>query len=128
MPQNPKDLTAEKKLSISNVPVYAIAACAQAFEDGARKYGPYNWRGNKVLAKVYVDACFRHIMLWFEREENAKDSGVHHLGHAMACLAILLDAQASKNLIDDRPISDGGLGEILAALMGALNKAHAEAK
>jgi hypothetical protein len=29
---------------------------------------------------------------------------VHHLGHAIACLAILLDAQEAGMLVDDRPI------------------------
>ena len=70
--------------------------------DGARKYGPYNWRDNAVLARVYIAAAKRHLAYWAAGEETAKDSGVHHLGHAIACLAILLDAQATGNLGDDR--------------------------
>jgi hypothetical protein len=30
---------------------------------------------------------------------------VRHLGHAKACLGILLDAEATGNLIDDRPLA-----------------------
>ena len=43
-----------------------------------------------------------HLNAWAEGEEAAPDSGVHHLGHARACLGILLDAQETGNLIDDR--------------------------
>jgi len=74
--------------------------------NGADKYGPYNWRGNAVIASIYVDAAMRHLMQWFEGEEEAGDSLVHHLGHAIACCAILLDAQTTGNLIDDRPIKE----------------------
>lgn len=77
---------------------------AMAMMDGAEKYGPYNWRENDVVAHIYIDAAMRHLMAWFEGQETATDSGVHHLGHAIACCAILLDAQANNNLIDDRPL------------------------
>ena len=70
--------------------------------DGARKYGPYNWRDNAVLARVYIAAAKRHIEYWEAGQEDAEDSGVHHLGHVIACCAILADAQVTGNLIDDR--------------------------
>lgn len=77
--------------------------------NGAAKYGPYNWRGNPVVASIYVDALMRHVMAWFdEKEEFAEDSGVHHLGHALACCAILLDARETGNLADDRPVQGKG--------------------
>ena len=78
---------------------------AHAMMDGARKYGPFNWRDKKVQAHIYVDAALRHIAAWFDGEELADDSKVHHLGHAIACCAILLDAQATDSLIDDRPVN-----------------------
>jgi len=74
-----------------------------AFKDGAEKYGPYNWRGESVSASVYVAACYRHLHAWFDREELAQDSKAHHLGHARACLAIILDAASVGKLVDDRP-------------------------
>jgi hypothetical protein len=86
-----------------------------AFGDGAGKYGPYNWRGNKVKASVYIAAAKRHLAAWLDGERLAPDSGVHHLGHARACLAILLDAEATGNLVDDRPPS-GTASELIAAL------------
>lgn len=100
---NPKDLVGSTKVSITKFPVIGTIQGAMAMGDGAAKYGPYNWRDNKVIASIYVDAAMRHLFTWFEGQETASDSKVHHLGHAIACCAILLDAQATGNLVDDRP-------------------------
>lgn len=100
---NPKDLIGATKVSISKLPAVAMLHGAHAMMDGARKYGPYNWRDKPVRATVYVDAAQRHLCAWLEGEEEAPDSKVHHLGHVMGCCAILLDAQAMGNLADDRP-------------------------
>lgn len=109
---NPKDLLGIKKPHTFLVPPALSVHVARAMEDGARKYGPYNWRQNKVLASIYLSAAERHIKAWQDGENNAKDSGVHHLGHAAACLAILLDAEATGNLIDDRP-TPGAYGALI---------------
>jgi hypothetical protein len=110
---NPKDLLGAKKLSLTGMPAVAIALGNAAMADGKAKYGPYNWRDNNVISSVYVDAAMRHMLAWFEGEEVAEDSGVHHLGHAIACLAILVDAQAGKNLSDDRPRRNGAFSKML---------------
>lgn len=104
---NPKDLLGAKKPSLSKIPAIALLWEALAMMDGGGKYGPYNWRANKVIASIYVDACKRHLDEWFEGVKAAEDSGCHHLGHARACLGILLDAEATGNLIDDRPLAEG---------------------
>ncbi len=101
---NPKDLLGVKKVSLSKIPVAGLIHEAMAMKDGAAKYGPHNWREKKVIGSIYMDAALRHIYSWFDGEECAKDSGVHHLGHAKACLGILLDALETGNLDDDRPI------------------------
>src|SRR5271165_3792985 len=102
---NPKDLVASKKVSVTKFPLIALLHGAYAMMDGAKKYGPYNWRTKDIQASIYVDAALRHIGAWFEREEIAEDSGVSHLGHALACIGLLIDAQEGGNLIDDRPPS-----------------------
>lgn len=107
---NPKDINGSAKVSISKLPAVGIAHGAMAMMDGARKYGPYNWRAKDVQASIYVDAIYRHLMDWFEGHELASDSKVHHLGHALACCAILLDAQANGCLVDDRPIQRNKTG------------------
>lgn len=101
---NPKDLFGNKKISFTKVPATALAHCAYAMMDGADKYDAYNWRSKPVIASIYVDAMIRHALDWFEGQQCARDSGGHHMGHAMACAAILLDAEECGVLIDDRPV------------------------
>lgn len=133
---NPKDLLGTKKPSISKIPPIALLHESLAMMDGGGKYGPYNWRGNKVIASIYVDAAKRHLDEWFEGIEEAEDSGCHHLGHARACMGILLDAQETGNLIDDRPTTEasrGVYGKVMAKIMSKIpamlerhRKFHAE--
>ena len=113
---NPKDVMGSKKPDITKIPAVAMMWEALAMMDGAGKYDPYNWRANKVIATIYVAAAMRHLTLWLEGEESAEDSGCHHLGHARACLGILLDAQATGNLLDDRPVTEASRG-VLARVM-----------
>ena len=111
---NPKDLLGVKKAPINLVPASSIIYQALAMGNGAKKYGPYNWRENKVIASIYVAAAMRHLMAWHDsREELAEDSGVPHLGHALSCLGILVDAYETGNLKDDRP-TVGATSELLA--------------
>ncbi|WRQ08292.1 DUF5664 domain-containing protein [Mycobacterium phage jiawei] len=100
---NPKTRFGMAKPPIGLIPGPAMIHMAEAFRDGAQKYGPANWREDPVSSSTYINAAFRHILSWYDGEEEAQDSGVHHLGHAAACLAILLDAQAQGTLHDDRP-------------------------
>ena len=99
---NPKDLLGAKKVPLGQVCPVAMAHESCAMLDGDLKYGFRNWRQKDVQARIYLDAALRHLQSWAEGEETAQDSGVHHLGHARACLGILLDAQENGNLIDDR--------------------------
>ena len=125
---NPKDALGASKISITKFPMVALLHGSHAFMNGAERYGSYNWREKDVKASIYVDAAMRHLGSWFEREETAEDSGVHHLGHALACIALLLDAQEGGNLIDDRPPT--GLNDFaaVAARLNALVKSKLEKK
>jgi hypothetical protein len=115
---NPKSAVARLKPGIHAVPFSALLHLGAAMADGKRKYGLTNWRGNEVAASVYVDAVFRHLAAWWDaREEVAPDSLVHHLGHVMACCSIILDAQATGNLIDDRPAVAGKFSTVVAELI-----------
>lgn len=100
---NPKDLIGVTKVpTLSVIPSAGLVHTGLAMVNGSDKYGRFNWREHPVKATIYIDAALRHLMAWADMEENAEDSGVHHLGHVMACCAILLDAQEAGNLIDDR--------------------------
>ena len=109
---NPKDLVGIKKTRLSLVPPASLIYQAIAMQDGSKKYGPYNWRANKVIASIYVDATLRHLLAWWDGENNAQDSGHPHLAHALASIGILVDAIETGNLIDDRP-SPGSADKLL---------------
>lgn len=109
---NPKDALGLAKPDLSVVPPAAMLHLASAMMDGARKYGPFNWRDNAVLGRVYVAAAMRHLMQYLDGEDIDPTSGVHHLGHAMACAAIVLDARETGNLDDNRPHS-GVTGDMI---------------
>lgn len=100
---NPKTAFGAKKLPLELVPPAANAFLAAAFANGAAKYGPYNWREAQISSSVYIGAVKRHIDAWWDGEDLAPDSGVHHLAHAMACLAMIADTLASPMLNDNRP-------------------------
>jgi hypothetical protein len=125
---NPKDLVGAKRVSLTKIPPVALAHAGFALMNGAGKYGPYNWRGKPVRATIYVDACERHLNAWLDGEEDAADSGAHHLGHAIACLAILLDAQETGSLVDDRPVGDGTGGAFCRVLTRLNRKIAAGAR
>lgn len=115
---NPKDAIGSKKPPLmSVVPNTALLHLGQAMQNGAKKYGAFNYREAGVRASIYVDAATRHLGAWFDsRQELAEDSGVHHLGHAMACMAILLDCIESGMVIDDRPKVAGKTVEMIDRL------------
>lgn len=100
---NPKTRFGIAKPPLSLIPGLARVHLAEAFRDGAAKYGAANWRQDPVTTSTYLNAAERHLVSWQDGEETASDSGVHHLAHAAACLLILLDAQAAGTLQDDRP-------------------------
>jgi hypothetical protein len=112
---NPKDLVGATKVPLWLVPPAAIAHCAMAMRNGAKKYGPYNWRVLKIRLSEYLSAIKRHLDDYQDGEDLAPDSKIHHLGHAMAGCAIILDALETGCLKDDRP-AKGATAEVLARM------------
>lgn len=103
MPPNPKDIVGSTKPPIELIPPAGIIHTALAMGNGGAKYGPYNFRDKKIQSMIYIGAAMRHLLAFLDGEDYAKDSGVHHLGHAAACCMILLDALECNNIIDNRP-------------------------
>lgn len=87
---------------MSPVPSTSLAWLAGAHLDGARKYGPLNWRETPISQTIYIDAMIRHQLALREGQDCAPDSGLPHLAHVMAGASIVLDAAACGTLIDDR--------------------------
>ncbi len=100
---NPKDALGTAKAPLHLIPAPALAAMSMAFLEGREKYGQYNWRVTGVRASIYHAALLRHMLAWFDGEYVDPDSGLPHLWKAIACLAILIDADALGALEDDRP-------------------------
>ncbi len=100
---NPKRAFGNTKPSPHLIPPIAIIEESIALGLGAKKYGPYNWSDQPVDASTYYSAAMRHLMAWYTGEDADPDTGTTHLGNVRACMAILIDAQTSGSMIDDRP-------------------------
>lgn len=102
-PLDPKRAAGALKPQLQLIPPVFNEAVAAALSHGAGKYGPWNWRENKVEMMTYLGAMKRHIDALLDGEDIAPDSGVHHLGHIAASCAIVLDAGKHGTLVDNRP-------------------------
>lgn len=127
-PTNPKDTIGSGKLPLHLWPTTATALGSLGLLDGMLKYGRSNFRAIGVRASIYYDAASRHLNAWFEGEEVDPDSGLPHLAHALACLAIIVDAQAAGKLNDDR-CTPGGYRALVTELtphVARLKALHAD--
>lgn len=104
-PSNPKDIIGSDKLPMSLVPETAICYATLAHLEGLLKYGKVNWRECGVRFSIYHDALLRHIAKCNNGEWEDPDTLVPHLGNALACINVLIDAYECGKLIDDRPKS-----------------------
>jgi len=111
-PTNPKDMIGSNKVPLHLWPTTATVLGSMGLLDGALKYGRSNWRAVGVRASIYEDAIRRHLNAWFEGEDIDPDSGLPHLAHALAGLAIVVDAIAAGKFRDDRLIK-GGYRELI---------------
>ena len=131
-PTNPKDIVATTKLPLHLIPMITQAYLAIGHFNGLGKYGRDNWRASGVLASIYVSAALRHITSWFEGEELDPDDKVPHLMGAITSLSILIDAQHTGVLNDDRKYRGAGIPAQVRALaeahIGRLAKLHADRK
>lgn len=116
MPNPPKSAGLkfdEGKPDLSLNPAVASAEMARAFMFGAWKYAPFNFEEG-LSARRLLAAAKRHIDAVLAGEEldpeaythptkgETRTSGAHHLGHAMASLAMYLRCRELGRLDDDR--------------------------
>lgn len=102
-PDNPKRACGSIKPSPHFIPPIAIIEESVVMALGAAKYGAFNWQDTPVDAATYYSAAMRHLMIWYAGEDLDEESRASHLAHVRACMAILMDSQASGILIDNRP-------------------------
>lgn len=127
-PSNPKDMIGSDKLPLHLWPETATAMGCLGLLDGALKYGRGNFRAVGVRYSIYIDALRRHANALFEGEDIDPDSGLPHEAHALACLAIIVDAKAAGKLTDDRNVKGGyrKLVEELTPHVKRLKQKHAD--
>ena len=121
---NPKTAIGRSKPAmLSVIPPAGLLHLGEVMKLGAKKYGPFNWRVEPVPAEVYVDAAMRHLMSWYDGEDEDPESGQSHLAHVMACCAIIIDAKEHGKLDDNRP-AKGRIGEMISNFQetGKFNK------
>ena len=103
MSTDPKKAMGEQKPQLQLIPPALNRETAKALSLGAKKYGPWNWRQNRVEIMTYLGAMRRHIDCILSGEDIDPESGAHHLGHVAAGCAIVLDAAEHGMLVDNRP-------------------------
>ena len=112
--ENPKTRAgAAKPALISVIPTASLLHLGEVMKLGATKYGPFNWRETPVPAETYMDAAMRHLLSWQDGEDTDPESGMSHLAHVMACMAIIIDAKENGMLDDNRPKA-GRVGKMIS--------------
>ena len=125
---NPKDIIGRGKLPLELVPDSMRAYASLAFLEGALKYGRFNWRIAGVRSSIYRAAMDRHISSWWNGEDVDPITGVPHLASALACIGIVLDADVSGRLTDDRPPGQMALHPLMDAMQENVAKLHEKFK
>lgn len=102
---NPKDVIGQTKPGVRAISPVAMLEEGVIMQDGADKYGPFNWQDKPIQASIYYDAMMRHLFAWFTGQDvdPGSKSGGLHLAAVRAGAGILIDAFATGSVIDDRP-------------------------
>jgi len=117
---NPKELAGSKKPATWSVmPRWVSLLVGRIMTVGAAKYGAFNYRESAIAASTYEDALERHLQLWFDGEDNDPETGESHLASVIAGCTLLLDAQATGKLVDNRQ-KTGIARKVLDRLEGRL--------
>lgn len=123
MTTDPKGASGSAKPQLHLFPKIALESACGALALGRDKYGERNWANATPGSSTYIAAALRHIFAWQSGEDLDPESGVSHLGHAIAGLAIMLDAQTLGTIVDQRvrPFPDekkdlGGLAQFAKQL------------
>lgn len=89
------------KVDLSLNPLVAMEEMAKAFMLGEKKYGRYNFYKGMESHRL-VAAAMRHLTAWNEGESLDPESGNSHLGHVLACIAMILQQEKLGTLKDTR--------------------------
>lgn len=91
-----------EKPAVQYIPMEALFAMGEAYGYGAKKYGGYNFQLTGLEVTRCLAAAIRHIFLFLSGEDNDKESGKSHLGHALAAIGMAIYTLAHFPSKDDR--------------------------
>lgn len=91
----------QDKADLSLIPLSGMEAEARAFMWGEKKYSRGNYKGGLESHRL-IAAAMRHLAAWEQGEDADPESGGSHIGHARACLSMLLECQRLGTLKDTR--------------------------
>jgi len=91
----------KNKPRLSLIPKSALYALGDAMTYGEKKYDAHNWRKGIPLSYL-LDAALRHIQQFNDGENYDEESKAHHLGSAMANLAMAIEMHLTNPDADDR--------------------------
>lgn len=89
------------KPDLSLLPRAALISMAEAFMYGEKKYGRYNYTLGFESHRLFA-ALQRHLLAWQDGETDDPESGLSHLSHALATIAMIVHCQELGTLTDTR--------------------------
>ena len=104
-PAQPIPRKNQNKPPVDLVPPALMLGAARALGHGAGKYrasDPFNFLRAYTFRTVYASLT-RHLLAWYQGQEQDEESGLSHLDHVAANLSMLLHYEAANISKDDRP-------------------------
>ncbi|KKN67766.1 hypothetical protein LCGC14_0457990 [marine sediment metagenome] len=99
----------QEKLRLDLLSVPALRGLAAVLTHGAKKYDDRNWEKGIKFSRVY-GAVLRHLLAWWDHEDDDPESGLLHLDHALCGLMFLSHYEHGRDALglgyddwDDRP-------------------------
>jgi len=80
----------DDKLRYDLIPPEIPEELAKILTFGANKYAENNWQKVEPFNERYYSALIRHLEAWRKGERTDKESGFHHLSHALTNISFLL--------------------------------------
>lgn len=82
-------------------PFIAMEGAGRVLAFGAKKYEDHNWRKGMDWSRMF-DAAMRHMVQFWQGQDNDPETGLPHINHALVCLMFLSEYQATETGTDDR--------------------------